>query len=519
MKLAGFLDALLDDPDDEASRLIFADWLQDQPDEALAARGEFLRVQTLLARWVPDLDQRLALQASARQLLAKHWDAWLGPLELFARDGSFDRGLLRLALPTNRFLSGPFARQAHGLLEQGWVEMVRLTETAAHRQDLDLMTDLVQAPQLAALPGLDLSGEDLGDDYVGALSDSPYLENLRRLDLADNRLTDEAARAIASSTCFPRLNRLDLRNNHIGPAGVKALLESSCLPRLRRLDLHGNDLTPAMLLEVAQWHEERGATPRCDGLPVRIVNLIGMELALVPAGTFLMGSPDDEPEREAWEGPQHVVTLSKPFYLGVYPVTQAQYAAVMNERPSHFTGTDGSNDNHPVERVTWNEAVRFCEELSRMKAEKKARRKYRLPTEAEWEHACRAGATTAFSSGPALLPHQANFDARTSYAGSPLGLFLQRTTQVGSFRPNAFGLYDMHGNVWEWCRDLFDQGYYQCSPEVDPTGPVSGNRVAVRGGSWLDTAGDCRCATRDYWYGYHYQRNTIGFRVVVDVAE
>jgi uncharacterized protein (TIGR02996 family) len=506
--LAGFLQTVCDDPADVDTRLIFADWLTDQSDPALSTRGEFLRLQTRLAGWVPDLEERQALQSRARALRTAHAEDWLGPLHGLALDWSLDSGLTRVTLDCDAFLHPSFAAQAEELLARACVECVRLAGVPGH------LTALTQASHLEAVLGLDLADTGLRDPDAAALARCPHLKNLRRLDLANSALADTAAAAQAGTPHLGQLAGLDLRNNALGPAGAHALLTSN-LPRLRRLELHGNDLEPELLQLAARWHQDRGSVSQRDGLPVRVVNAIGMELVLVPPGTFLMGSPEDEPEREACEGPRHTVTITRRFYLGAYPVTQRQYAAVTNDRPAYFTAGQGGGEEHPVERVTWADAERFCQLLTALPAEKAAGRRYRLPTEAEWEHACRAGTATAFAFGPALLPWRANFDARASYAGSPVGAFPQRTTRVGAYPPNAFGLFDLHGNVWEWCADYFDQTYYKRSPAADPTGPATGNRVSVRGGSWLNTAAYCRSATRDYWYGYHYQRNTIGFRVAM----
>ena len=171
-------------------------------------------------------------------------------------------------------------------------------------------------------------------------------------------------------------------------------------------------------------------------------NGVKLELMPIPAGTFMMGSPETEANRESHEV-RHQVAISKPFYLGVYAVTQAQYRMVMGVNLSKFKG-----DNLPVESVSWNEAVEFCQKLSA-----NTDRKVRLPTEAEWEYACRAGTTTPFNTGDTISTDQANYDGNHTYGNGSKGVFREKTTPVGSFPPNAWGLYDMHGNVWEWCSD------------------------------------------------------------------
>ncbi|MEX0819110.1 MAG: formylglycine-generating enzyme family protein [Pirellulaceae bacterium] len=259
-----------------------------------------------------------------------------------------------------------------------------------------------------------------------------------------------------------------------------------------------------------------------------ITNSVGIKLARIPAGTFVMGSPRGEAERDDKEE-RHEVTITKPFYLGVYEVTQAEYVAVMKG------GRDGSNrsafrgDDLPVENVEWKMSKIFCEQLSARPEELNAGRKYRLPTEAEWEYACRAGTSTAFHVGDSLSSDQANFNGNYPVGDGETGKYLRRTAPVGSYEPNAFGLYDMHGNVAEWCADWYDPDYYLNSPEEDSLGPPfgvvstkftnNGNQnffVVVRGGCWVDDGRACRSA-----YRYRAMPNTqyrlIGFRVACEV--
>jgi formylglycine-generating enzyme required for sulfatase activity len=257
-----------------------------------------------------------------------------------------------------------------------------------------------------------------------------------------------------------------------------------------------------------------------------IENSIGMKLAYIPAGTFVMGSPESEAEREPQELP-HEVTISRPFYLGVYEVTQAQFERLLGGRTRGpvFTASRGGGPDHPMENVPWQNAVDFCQALSNLPAEKQAGRRYRLPTEAEWEYACRAGTTTAFHFGEQLSSRQANFNGSYPYGGAPTGPYLRRTAKVGSYEPNAWGLYDMHGNVAEWCADYYDPDYYRRSPKADPPGPEKGVIATqfqneylrvVRGGSWIDEARACRSA---YRHGFmpHEPNRLIGFRVLCEV--
>jgi uncharacterized protein (TIGR02996 family) len=255
-----------------------------------------------------------------------------------------------------------------------------------------------------------------------------------------------------------------------------------------------------------------------------LTNSLGMTLALIPPGKFWMGSPDDEDGHSAHEGPQHEVEITRPFYLGVFPVTQEQYQKVMGTNPSWFSAEGGGKDkvtgldtgNFPVERVSWEDAVAFCKDLSEMPEEKRKKRLYRLPTEAEWEYACRGGASSSspFHFGASLSSTQANFDGNYPYGGAALGPYLRRTCAVGSHKPNAFGLHDLHGNVWEWCADWYGENYYNQSPRQGPQGPQNGGRCVLRGGSWYNYAEGCRAATR-YWYEPSDRVNDLGFRVVL----
>ena len=239
----------------------------------------------------------------------------------------------------------------------------------------------------------------------------------------------------------------------------------------------------------------------------------GLEMVAIPGGAFLMGSPADESEREQKrESPQHEVTIA-PFFMGRYPVTQVQWRAVaampqiereLRSDPSRFKG-----DNRPVERVSWRDAVEFCSRLSAHTG-----RYYRLPTEAEWEYACRAGTTTPFHFGDMILTEVANFDGSYAYSDGPRGEYRGETTAVDQFGiANAFGLSDMHGNVWEWCQDKW-HGNYDGAP-IDGSAWLSsgeGDLRVRRGGSWYDNPGDCRSAYRNGDFpDNRYDR--IGFRV------
>ena len=226
-------------------------------------------------------------------------------------------------------------------------------------------------------------------------------------------------------------------------------------------------------------------------------NSIGMAFKLLQGGTFTMGSASHT--RLSHEHPHHQVTLTQPFELGVYAVTQEQYKRLMGRTPSHFKGPQ-----NPVEQVDWDDAVEFCRKLSALPDEKSASYVYRLPTEAEWEYACRAGTTTAYSFGDS----DANPDDYAwHYENSD-----ETTHTVGQKKPNGWGLYDMHGNVEEWCQDLY--GRYKSGAVTNPTGPSKGSNRVVRGGSFAHFEIDmCRSAYRD-GYAPDARHENLGFRVL-----
>jgi formylglycine-generating enzyme required for sulfatase activity len=257
-----------------------------------------------------------------------------------------------------------------------------------------------------------------------------------------------------------------------------------------------------------------------------ITNSIGMKLALIPAGKFVMGSPATEAERDAEELP-HEVAITKPFYLGVHEVTQGQFERVVAKHAPHFGVKNGGGPDHPAEQVRWKDAVDFCTKLSSRPDEVKAGRVYRLPTEAEWEYACRAGTTSAFYYGDALAGAQANFNGNYPHGTPAKGPYLRKTAKVGSYAPNAWGLYDMHGNVSEWCSDWYDPDYYKTSPKADPAGPAQGvvptgfdndHYRVVRGGCWHDEARACRAAYRFRLQSTEPYR-LVGLRVVCVVKK
>ncbi|ANV83847.1 hypothetical protein AWQ21_05295 [Picosynechococcus sp. PCC 7003] len=269
-------------------------------------------------------------------------------------------------------------------------------------------------------------------------------------------------------------------------------------------------------------------------------NGVKLEMLLIPAGTFMMGTPDDEIARckkDSSDGfrpetPQHRVTIPKPFYMGKFLVTQGQWQAVMGKNPSSFK----NGDNHPIDSVSWNDCQEFIKKLN-----KKTKKSYRLPSEAEWEYACRAGTTTAFYFGETISTDQANYCGHYVYGKGRKGVYRQETTEVGSFPANTFGLYDMHGNLWEWCADPWHDTYEEKPKEAKENGCIvwsddpiwmhgdgrgeffvyhsddsvrwsASNERILRGGSWNNNPSTCRSANRARGKPDHSNRLT-GFRV------
>jgi formylglycine-generating enzyme required for sulfatase activity len=308
-------------------------------------------------------------------------------------------------------------------------------------------------------------------------------------------------------------------------------------------------LVAARLSAEPAREQDESRERRRDKLDV-MTNSIGMEFVLIPDGDYMRGSPGTERGRVRYvEGPQRRIWITEPFYLGVYEVTVGQFrqfvedADYQTEPERDGEGGWGWNqakqqfedrslkytwrnpgflqtDSHPVVNVTWNDAVAFCQWLSEVEG-----KEYRLPTEAEWEYACRAGTTTAYyhgddPAGLAQVGNVAGVPARTTFPGdaavSPRDGYVA-TLPVGRFRDNEFGLHDMHGNVWEWCADWYDLGYYGRSPEENPSGAAYGSLRVSRGGSWNIGPRSCRSASRNA-FGPGTRSHDLGFRVALGPA-
>ena len=348
--------------------------------------------------------------------------------------------------------------------------------------------------------------------------------------------------------------------NAEGSVSLAGLYDYASLSTAKHVARKFNDYqTPALKGEISGPFEIGKARQQQR----EITNSIGMKLVLIPAGEFMMGNGESADELAAYykraysmelmmailfkdEYPQHRVRITRPFYLGQHEVTVGQFRRFVSdasyktdaEKNEGFEGAWGFNaetgkfeknkdcswrkvgfpqtDEHPVVNVSWNDAVAFCEWLSR-----KEGKTYRLPTEAEWEYACRAGTTTRYSSGddPESLAQVGNVsdatakakftDLKYNIAASDGYVF---TAPVGAYRPNAFGLYDMHGNVWEWCQDWYEAEYYAGSPKDDPTGPSGGSDRVRRGGGWVSRGGHCRSAGRRR-FAPGIRDYNLGFRV------
>lgn len=254
----------------------------------------------------------------------------------------------------------------------------------------------------------------------------------------------------------------------------------------------------------ASWAHESGRDHYGLHASVAIAGVM-QTFRWIPAGTFLMGSPDSEHARNPDES-LHAVTLTHGFWLADAPVTQALWTAVMGSNPSRFLG-----DERPVENVGWDDARAFIQQANTLLPDLNLC----LPTEAQWEYACRAGTSSPFHTGGNLSVNTANYNGNYTYHKAGVGRYRRKTTEVRHFPPNPWGLYGMHGNVWEWCYDWY--GAYQTRTGwqalPDPRGPRTGPYRVLRGGSWCSAAADCRSACRDPAFP-DFGVGDFGFRLV-----
>jgi formylglycine-generating enzyme required for sulfatase activity len=329
----------------------------------------------------------------------------------------------------------------------------------------------------------------------------PYLEYQRKLEEYESTLVE----AIEAESTLSKITLNDLRDyqQHLG------LRDEDVAAIDRRVIKEEEPLpSPLLLGEGSRVFPSISAKNFTEDLG----NGVTLDMVAIPGGTFLMGSPESEPQRLDSESPQHTVTI-QPFFMGKFPVTQAQWQAVASlpkvniDLKADPSGCKGAK--RPVEQVSWNDAVEFCTRLS-----KATGREYRLPSEAEWEYACRAGTITPFHFGETITTDLANYDGNYIYGSGSKGQYRGQTTDVGSFPANAFGLHDMHGNVWEWCEDTW-HGKYNKAP-IDGSAWVSNNDDLRlwRGGSWHNYPELCRSAVRFSYGSGGRPSYFIGFRVV-----
>lgn len=352
---------------------------------------------------------------------------------------------------------------------------------------------------LKAVALMDMRGGDSGEEHA-AIGDAWW-------DLAEAREGEARDTLQLRAGFWYRQAEPKLAGNLVGLKAKQRLEEISNLGREIPAVSHRPAEVQAPPLAIAPFDERiakqhQSAWAKHLGVPVQYTNSIGMRLALIPPGEFDMGSSAEDVARlmkearaqkaPGWylerllsEAPKHRVRITRPYYAGICEVTQAEYERVMGTNPSSFKG----NPIRPVEQVNWNEAVEFCRRLSEDPREKAAGAVYRLLTEAEWEYACRAGTTTRYSFGH-------NTGSLDGYAWSTSNS-RGGTQAVGQLRPNAYGLFDTHGNVWEWCADWHGAGYYASSATEDPGGPDPGSLRVLRGASWNDSDPNYfRCAYR-----------------------
>lgn len=312
-------------------------------------------------------------------------------------------------------------------------------------------------------------------------AEAPVIRAEQALALAKERRDEAVERAM--KRLIDQYDRAIERATRSDDADAAARFREAKEALEKRLaDMQGEEI-PEGEQEAVRQQQETARTLRIrEELVVDLPNGVKMEFVLIPPGDFLRGSPDDdEMACQRREFPQRRIRITKAFYMAKYPTTQQQWQAVMGGNPSRFT----DNPRNPVEGVSWVDInERF---LPAMQPHAPRGMTFNIPSEAQWEYACRAGTTTRYYFGDKLTAEQANFNQT-----------LRHTTPVGSYPPNAWGLHDMHGNVWEWCQDWRDGIFYRTSPSDDPVHTTPGTYRILRGGSWRDSEVRCRSAYRNY---------------------
>jgi len=345
----------------------------------------------------------------------------------------------------------------------------------------------------------------------------PYLEYQRKLEEYESTLVEAIqAESTLSETTLNHLRdyqqHLGLRDEDVAAIDRRVIKEEEPLPSPPLRGERAREPSPQSPPELGDLGGKCLSPDSHKSFIEDLGNGVTLDMVAIPGGTFLMGSPEREPLRRGGESPQHTVTI-QPFFMGKFTVTQAQWRIIadfpkvnidLEPEPSEFKGV-----NLPVEKVSWHDAVEFCARLS-----KQTGREYRLPSEAEWEYACRAGTITPFHFGETITTDLANYDGNYIYGSGSKGQYRGQTTDVGSFPANAFGLHDMHGNVWEWCEDTW-HGKYNKAP-IDGSAWVSNNDDLRlwRGGSWHNYPELCRSAVRFSYGSGGRPSYFIGFRVV-----
>ena len=324
----------------------------------------------------------------------------------------------------------------------------------------------------------------------------------------------QAAAPRSRSSVLPDADRQAVAADRSGAAQPETAQPEAAEPAASTVPLQRFATSTCLLRqEGGRWSMERRPL-QVEGYREDLSEGVALTMVKIPAGSFLMGSPEDEPERLECEGPQHDVTLGS-FFMAQTPITQAQWRAVagwqkverdLKPDPSIFKGA-----NLPVEQVSWFDALEFCRRLSQRTGQR-----YGLSSEAQWEYACRAGSTTPFHFGATLTPELANYDGIHVYGNGPKGTYREQTIEVASFPANGWGLHDMHGNVSEWCEDHWDDSYIfaPCDnqPWLIPAAAADEPRL-LRGGSWGYFPGDCRSASRCLGQPVDAYSD-VGFRVV-----